>query len=134
MKKAILALATFLFTMNASANDNMAASMKVVGEQFKVLAGAIQSQSFTQIEYESVELMQSAIADAALEYPDTATDDAAKVKYSRWMAELMKMAITLEVQVEVILEQETQDMADVTQTLMAMNDLRKEAHTIFKAE
>ncbi len=106
--------------------------MKIIGEQFKVLAAAVQSQNFTQGDYQAVETMQIAIADASLVYPLSATDDAAKLQYSRWMAELMKMAMTLETQAKVVLKQEPQNMADVTQTLMDMNELRKEAHEVFK--
>lgn len=135
MKNLFLIFCLSLFSFSALAQEDhsaLAAPMKIIGEQFKVLAAAVQSQNFTQGDYQAVETMQIAIADASLVYPLSATDDAAKLQYSRWMAELMKMAMTLETQAKVVLKQEPQNMADVTQTLMDMNELRKEAHEVFK--
>ncbi len=134
MKKVILAFMVILATSISTANDDLAASMKVIGEQFKVLAGAIQSKNFTENELVAIETMQAAISEAALVYPDEATDEAAKEQYSRWMAELMNLAITMETEAEIALGQDPQDLSGVIQTLMAMNELRKEAHFVFRPE
>ena len=50
------------------------------------------------------------------------------------MATLVKLSLALENQGELIMDQNPQDMADVTSTLMEMNELRKEGHEIFKEE
>ncbi len=134
MKKLFVTFMVLVATSTATANDDLAASMKVIGEQFKVLAGAIQSKSFTEEELVAIKTMQMAISEAALTFPDEATDEASKEQYSRWMAELMNLAMTMEAEAEVALAQEPQDLSGVIQTLMAMNELRKEAHSVFKPE
>jgi hypothetical protein len=134
MKKLVLIAFFALLALPGIANDKLAASMEVIGDQFKVLANAVQTQSFTADDLRAVQIMQVAIEDSAQEFPDNAITDADKAQYLEWMEELMALAIQLEQQGELVLQQSPQNMSDVTATLMAINELRKEAHSVFKPE
>lgn len=134
MKILITILSIFLFSIHTYADTPLTAQMKDIGQQFKVLASGIQHKSFTEVQLQAVIEMQKSVTDASLIYPETADTAELKAKYSMWMAELAKMVDTLKVQTEELLKQDPQDFTAVTQTLIEMNDLRKEAHNVLKPD
>ena len=132
MKKILSILSVVFVFSNAQANDDLAASMEIIGEQFKIISTAIQAKELTENELTAVETMQKEIAKSALLYPDNATTDELKIKYMTWMAELQQMALNLEELAETAMTQEVQDLANVTAQFVDINELRKKGHTIFK--
>ena len=83
--------------------------MKVIEEQFKVIAVGLQSGTLTQAELNACEILQKSVSVAAQYYPQTATSDSLKLTYMEWMNELMGLALELEAEMEVQLQEHSQD-------------------------
>lgn len=132
MKKTIILLSLVFGFSTANAQEELEASMKIIGQQFKIIATAIQSKKVTEAEVQAVELMQKEIAVSSLVYPQTAKTDTAKLKYITWMAELQQMALNLEELIEAEMVKEVQDLSLVTSQFVDINELRKKGHDEFK--
>ena len=132
----IFLLVTFSMSFANSSADQEAlkASMKSMGEQFKIIGMSLQQKEVTDVEYKASEQMQRDVADSSLIYPELATTDQLKLKNAMWMAELMKMSLALEEAMEVAMKQSPQDLSGVITIFREMNELRKKSHFEFKPE
>jgi hypothetical protein len=123
-----------LLGLSAQANDDLAASMEIIGEQFNTIARGIQTNEFTDVELEAVQVMIEQIEVSSKIFPDTASSDEDKAQYTQWMDELMQLSLTLEEQVSLTISQGNQDNSDVIATIIEINELRKQAHAVFKLD
>ena len=130
--KTLLITYVFLIAQSAAAHGPFLDAMKEMGANFKTIAIGLQSGELTTVELDASEDLQMAIADASLYYPSTADTDPLKIEYSKWMAELNKLGLELEVSIEEAMAMNPQDLSEVTKILGEMNDLRKKGHEKFK--
>ena len=134
MKKIILLGALIFSVQNATAQVKLADVMKSVGEQFKVIAVGLQTKNITEVEMASIEQLQRDVAAAALIFPDTATDDKLKLKYSTYMAELVQATLKLEDTVELEAQESPMVLTESLKVFTEINEIRKKGHAEFKAD
>ncbi len=134
MKKLFLFIVCVGLSVSVSANSDLEASMKIIGEQFKAIGAGLQSHQISANELQAVELLQREVAASSLIYPDAATSEALKLQYSKWMAELMQLALVLEDDFELAMMADPQDLSASFATFVAINELRKKGHDQFKPE
>ncbi len=132
--KNLLIILVLVSAQSVLAHGPLLDAMKDMGTNFRIVAVGLQSGVMTTTELEASEKLQMAIANASLHYPSTASTDALKIKYSKWMAELNKYGLELEETIEVAMTQNPQDLTDVTTVFGDMNDLRRKGHDEFKEE
>ena len=132
--KILIILLFGLSTSIASAHENkaLAEQMKEMGDHFKVIIDSLKKGTLTESDLIATESLQLNISNASLLYPEKANTDKKKVLYHDWMAKLGNNALHLESQIEVVLDSEAQDLAQVGIILKAMNKTRKLAHEEFK--
>lgn len=130
----LLAIFLLFTSQTVFAHGPLLDAMKDMGENFKTLAIGIQSGKMTSVELSSAEKLQMSIADASLNYPKTADTDSLKLKYAKWMAELLKYSLELEEAIEIAMTQNPQDLSNVKTVFGDINDLRQKGHDEFKDE
>lgn len=134
MKQLILILSTVMAFGSVQANDDLAASMKIIGQQFKVIVAGIQAQSLSEDHLSAVEILQKEIATSAQFFPDKATTEAQKLEYSTLMNDLLIMAQDLETLMKDAMAIEPLDLSAVIQKFIEMDETRKKGHSLFKED
>ena len=132
MKQILLTLIAIFAVGTANANEDLAAAMKSMGEQFKTVALGLRAGKVTDVELKATEQMQRDISTSALIQPDTAKTTEEKLTYATWMAELMDASLRLEDSMETAMDAEPQDLTEAIKIYTEMGELRKKGHNAFK--
>ena len=132
MKKLFVSVLICFTAFAAQANDDLEASMKIIGDQFKMIAKSLQTQNVTETDVASAQLMINEIKVSSLIYPDTATTEDLKKAYDKYMSELLVMAEELRDLMQTVVATEQPNFQPLVDKFVEINELRKEAHDEFK--
>lgn len=131
MKHLLLIAISFCLGMTAQANDELAASMKIMGAQFKIIGNALGAKKISESDVTAANTLEVEIEKASHIFPDLATTDELKKQYTEDMTELLAKSVALSDEMAAQLPKNPQDLTLTTAIFKEMNAIKVSGHEQF---
>lgn len=132
MKKFLFVLAIVFSFQTATAGEELAASMRVMGGQFGIIQQGSQNGKMEEAQLEAAKVMVEEIKVAKEIIPDFATTDETIALYKDMMADLLAKAEELELLIADAINNDPSGLDAINAKAVEINALRFQGHQIFR--